>query len=287
MAASTASGSLWPPRLNSLMPLSGIGLWLAEIITPRSASARPVRKASAGVGSTPTRSTSAPADVSPATTAASSISPLARGSRPTTATGRCVASFAIKTRAAAPATWSASSGVRSAFARPLTPSVPKSDPTRGLALRVLGRLAGLLEPVLLSLLGPRVASEEAGLLQRRPILGLEPDQRPGDGQAEGAGLPCDATSGQRRNDVVLVGLLQCDERLLDELLMHLVRKVAVEGAAVELELTRTGHQTDADHGFLAAADNGCGGHFTTSTFWPAKRECALSPAVTGVTGLPA
>jgi len=37
MAASTASGSLCPPRLNSLMPLSGIGLWLAESITPRSA----------------------------------------------------------------------------------------------------------------------------------------------------------------------------------------------------------------------------------------------------------
>ena len=32
-----SSGSLCPPRLNSLMPLSGIGLWLAEIMTPRSA----------------------------------------------------------------------------------------------------------------------------------------------------------------------------------------------------------------------------------------------------------
>ena len=40
IAASTASGSLCPPRLNSLMPLSGIGLWLAEIMTPRSASVR-------------------------------------------------------------------------------------------------------------------------------------------------------------------------------------------------------------------------------------------------------
>ena len=38
MSASSASGSLCPPRLNSLMPLSGIGLWLAEIMTPRSAS---------------------------------------------------------------------------------------------------------------------------------------------------------------------------------------------------------------------------------------------------------
>src|SRR3954453_17353253 len=35
IAASTASGSLWPPRLNNLMPLSGIGLWLAQSMTPR------------------------------------------------------------------------------------------------------------------------------------------------------------------------------------------------------------------------------------------------------------
>ncbi len=37
MASSTASGSLCPPAANSLMPLSGIGLCDAEIITPRSA----------------------------------------------------------------------------------------------------------------------------------------------------------------------------------------------------------------------------------------------------------
>ena len=70
------------------MPLSGIALCDAEIITPRSAPSASTRYATAGVGSTPTRTASAPADASPATTAASSISPLARGSRPTTATGR-------------------------------------------------------------------------------------------------------------------------------------------------------------------------------------------------------
>ena len=69
------------------MPLSGIGLCDAESITPRSALASAVRNATAGVGSTPTRTTLAPALVSPATTAASSISPLARVSRPTTASG--------------------------------------------------------------------------------------------------------------------------------------------------------------------------------------------------------
>ena len=69
------------------MPLSGIGLCEAEIITPRSAPSSPVRNATPGVGSTPTRSDVAPALVRPAATAASSISPLARGSRPTTASG--------------------------------------------------------------------------------------------------------------------------------------------------------------------------------------------------------
>ncbi len=70
------------------MPLSGIGLWDAESITPRSAPSFSVRNATAGVGSTPSSSTSTPADASPATTAASRNSPEIRVSRPTTANGR-------------------------------------------------------------------------------------------------------------------------------------------------------------------------------------------------------
>ncbi len=37
-ASSVASSSLWPPGPKILMPLSGIGLCDAEIITPKSAS---------------------------------------------------------------------------------------------------------------------------------------------------------------------------------------------------------------------------------------------------------
>ena len=70
------------------MPLSGIGLWEAESITPRSAPRVPVRWATPGVGSTPSSSTSTPAEASPATTAASRNSPEIRVSRPTTAKGR-------------------------------------------------------------------------------------------------------------------------------------------------------------------------------------------------------
>src|SRR3954447_24552114 len=253
IAASTASGSLCPPRLNSLMPLSGIGLWLPEIITPRAASVRGVRNASAGVGTTPTRSTSAPALVRPATTAASSISPLARGSRPTTATGRDVPSRSASTTAAARATERASSGVRSALARPRTPSVPKRRPTKRSALRVLRRLAGLLQAVLLALRRAGVAGQEAGLLEGRTVLGLNLDQRAGDGQAQRACLAGHAAALEEADDVVLLGLLQDHERLADELLVHLVRGVLLEGAAVQLELPGTREQSHADDGLLAPA----------------------------------
>src|SRR3954467_4197566 len=199
-------------------------------MTPRSASVRSVRCATAGVGSTPTRSTSAPAPASPATTAASSISPLARGSRPTTATGREVPSRSASTLAAARATESASSGVRSALARPRTPSVPKRRPTgrvplRRSALGVLRSLAGLLQAVLLPLLDPRVTGEEAGLLQRRPVLRVELDQRTGDRQAQRTGLTGGAAALEVGAHVEHLGLLHRDQRLTDELLVHLVGEV--------------------------------------------------------------
>ena len=68
---------------------------------------------------------------------------------------------------------------------------------RVLALGVLGRFAGLLEPVLLLLLFAWVTGQEAGPLQRHPKLGFELGQRPSDTQAEGAGLAGDAAAVQR------------------------------------------------------------------------------------------
>ena len=58
MASSSASSSLLPPRAKNLIPLSGIGLWLADSMTPRSASQWPVKKATPGVGTTPSRTSS-------------------------------------------------------------------------------------------------------------------------------------------------------------------------------------------------------------------------------------
>ncbi len=70
------------------MPLSGAGLWDAEIMTPKSARESAIRNAAAGVGTTPASNTSTPELASPAETAAERNSPEIRGSRATTATGR-------------------------------------------------------------------------------------------------------------------------------------------------------------------------------------------------------
>ena len=75
MAASTASSSFCPPRAKNLIPLSGMGLWDAEMTTPRSASTALTRYATAGVGTTPASSTSTPALARPAATAAERNSP--------------------------------------------------------------------------------------------------------------------------------------------------------------------------------------------------------------------
>ncbi len=89
------------------------------------------RPTGSGVGSTPTSRTSTPALARPATTAASRNSPDARGSRPTTAVGRCPSNVpaSASTCAAATERPRAISAVRSALATPRTPSVPKSRPT--------------------------------------------------------------------------------------------------------------------------------------------------------------
>src|SRR5688572_1206840 len=84
------------------------------------------------------------------------------------------------TRAAARPRASTSSGVSSTLATPRTPSVPNRrvmPRTRELSLGVLRGLAGLLEAVLLRLLLARVTREEARLLQRRTLLGVELDER--------------------------------------------------------------------------------------------------------------
>ena len=66
--------------MKNLIPLSGMALWEADSMTPRSARRALVKYATAGVGRTPTSMTSTPALARPADTAACRNSPLARGS---------------------------------------------------------------------------------------------------------------------------------------------------------------------------------------------------------------
>src|SRR5688500_15663277 len=168
-------------------------------------------------------------------TAASRNSPDARGSRPTTARGRCPAKVPASPRtcAAATARSRASSAVRSALAMPRTPSVPNRRPTRELTLAVLRRLARLLQPVLLPLLDPRVAGQEAGLLQRRPVgFGIGFVECPRDAQSQRAGLAGRAAAGHARHDVVRAVELEGPQRLTYQLLVHLVREVVLERPAV-------------------------------------------------------
>src|SRR4029453_9584282 len=110
---------------------------------------------------------------------------------------------------------------------PRTPSVPKSRSTgspwsrmrigpgayapgpcgddSGLsALAVLRRLASLLQAGLAAFLCPRIAGEEAGLLQQGTVVvGVCGVESARDAEAQRAGLTGDPTSVDTRHDVVL------------------------------------------------------------------------------------
>src|ERR687896_1615758 len=303
------------------MPLSGAGLCEADSMTPRSAPSERVKNATAGVGNTPSLSTSTPAPASPATTAASRNSPEARGSRPTTAIGRPrpatlseKAPTSPSTRAAATDRPSASGAVRSRLATPRTPSVPKRRPNdvtprrqqlirrvaahheairtggpghppcraddedpstidepgdrmiamihviaaraRWSALAVLRSLAGLLEAVLLPLLDARVAGEEPGALQRRTVVDVDGLQGARDAETQSTRLAGDAAAAHAGDDVELALGAQHHERLVHDLLVHLVGEVLLERTAVDLPLAGARDDADARDGLLAAAGAG-------------------------------
>src|SRR5436190_23884726 len=67
---------------------------------------------------------------------------------------------------------------------------PYPDPSAS-ALGVLGGLSGPLEAVLLALLHPRIAGEEAALPKCEAVLRVQLEQRPGDPVADRAGLAGD------------------------------------------------------------------------------------------------
>src|SRR5690606_22411538 len=88
------------------------------------------------------------------------------------------------------------------------------------ALRVLRRLARLLQTVLLALGGTRVARQEAGTLERGAVLRGDLDEGTRDGQTQGACLARGATADQAGVDVEGLGPLDGHQRRLDQLLVH-------------------------------------------------------------------
>ena len=73
ISSSAASDSLKPSGPKNLIPLSWCGLWLAEIMMPRSARIELVSIPTAGVGTGPSSSTFMPVLVSPAVSALSNM----------------------------------------------------------------------------------------------------------------------------------------------------------------------------------------------------------------------
>src|SRR6202035_850063 len=138
------------------------------------------------------------------------------------------------------------------FARPLTPSVPKRRAT-WLALRVLRRLAGLLQAVLLGLLLPRVAREQSRLLERGAQLGVELDEGPCDPEAHRAGLARDAAAVDRRVDVVSLGEAAQPQGLNDDHAVRRGREVLVEGSVVHRDHARARTEADARDRLLATS----------------------------------
>src|SRR5262249_55500244 len=90
--------SPWPE--NTLIPLSSNGLCEAEITTPASKPAVRVRYATAGVGTTPVLTTTAPSPEAPCASSASIQTPDSRVSRPTSNRGNSLVGGSGRTTAA-------------------------------------------------------------------------------------------------------------------------------------------------------------------------------------------
>src|SRR5690606_11865394 len=141
--------------------------------------------------------------------------------------------------------------------RPCREPVPAPDGWSALA--VLRRLAGLLEAGLLALGDASVTGEQAGLFQGRAVqLGVDRVERPGHAVADRAGLAGGATPVDADEHVVGAVELEDLQRLVDQLLVDLVREVVLQRAAVDLPLAGARDDPDPGHRLLATAGAGAG-----------------------------
>ena len=128
---------------------------------------------------------------------------------------------------------------------------------RRLALGVLRRLAGSLEPVLLAFLHPRIAGQEAGLAERQAMpLGVELEEGPGDAVADRAGLAGDAAALDLDHHVEAALGPGDPERHADVGLVDRVPEVLLERTAVDHDLALARQEPDAGDGRLAATGAG-------------------------------
>src|SRR5690606_13237037 len=107
---------------------------------------------------------------------------------------------------------------------------------------------------LLALDDARVATEEAGLLEGRAVVLLvDLVQRAGDAEAHGPGLAGRAAAVEAHDHVEAALELEDRERVVDLLLVQLVREVVLERAAVDGPLAGAGDQADTGDRTLATA----------------------------------
>src|SRR5688572_3828323 len=120
-------------------------------------------------------------------------------------------------------------------------------------LRELEPRARAALAVLLPFLLARVAGQEAALLERGAVAGVEHLERARDPVAQRIGLAGDPAAVQRGGDVVAADAVHGLERLVDDHARRLAREVILERASVDAELSRADAQAHASHRGLALA----------------------------------
>ena len=122
-----------------------------------------------------------------------------------------------------------------------------------LTLGELEALAGFGTTGLLALYDARVAGHEAFGTERALVLGVDLHEGAGDGETESLGLTFVTAAVEVDFDVILLGLLECQEGLLYDVLKDGRGEVYFEGTLVDGDLSVAFLHDYACYGGLAAA----------------------------------
>lgn len=107
---------------------------------------------------------------------------------------------------------------------------------------------------LLALYDARVAGHEAFGTERALVLGVDLHEGAGDGETESLGLTFVTAAVEVDFDVILLGLLECQEGLLYDVLKDGRGEVHIEGAFVDGDLTVSFFNDHASYGCFTAAN---------------------------------